>query len=72
MDKTVPTADEVRAWLEPMDYRQLNRLSELSGVSFHTLLKIRDRTTPNPRINTVAEFATHVQQVRVEASGQAA
>lgn len=59
----IPTAAQVVARLKPMQYQQLDALSRLSGVPFHTLLKIRDAETLNPRIDTVSRFWPHVDTV---------
>lgn len=63
MDQTVPTAADVSSALEPMTTAQLQRLAELSGVPFHTLLKIRGGETKNPRVDSVAKFWPHLGAV---------
>lgn len=63
MEQTVPTAADVSSALEPMTTAQLQRLAELSGVPFHTLLKIRGGETKNPRVDSVAKFWPHVEAV---------
>lgn len=65
--KNIPTAAEVVARLQPLTRQQLEKLAGLSGVSFHTLIKIRDGDTSNPRIDTVAEFWPHVQSATAAA-----
>lgn len=68
MNQTVPTAADVSSALEPMTTAQLQRLAELSGVPFHTLLKIRQKETKNPRVNSVAKFWPHVGTVTQQAA----
>lgn len=60
MEQSVPTAADVSSALGPMTTAQLQRLAELSGVPFHTLLKIRGGATKNPRVDSVAKFWPHV------------
>jgi hypothetical protein len=68
MDSSViPTAEEIRARLEPLSRGQLIEIAERSGVPFGTLWKIRiggDSTgkhgTDNPGIATVRKFAPYL------------
>ena len=64
MNMKIPTAAEVRAILAPMGNPDLQRLAQLSGVPFHTLLKVRSGETMNPRIDTVRQFLPYVAKVR--------
>ncbi len=59
----IPNAASVADRLEPMNYAQLEELAKLSGVPFHTLLKIRSRETKNPGIETVRQFWPHITAV---------
>ena len=68
MAKTFPTAAEVRAALEPLTVPGLEKLAGASGVPFHTLLKIRDGVTKNPRLDTVCQFWPHVTKRKAEAA----
>jgi hypothetical protein len=63
MELTIPTSDEVRAALAPLTPAQMQRLSELSGVPFHTLRKVRTGETGSPGIETVRSFAPHIKAV---------
>jgi hypothetical protein len=63
MDHTVPTAADVSSALKLMTTAQLQQLAELSGVPFHTLLKIRGGETKNPRVDSVAKFWPHLGAV---------
>lgn len=56
MNYQIPSAEQVAARLQPMSTKQLGRLADLTRVPFHTLLKIRDGDTKNPRIETVRMF----------------
>ena len=60
----IPSASAVSERLVPLNYAQLEELSRLSGVPFHTLRKIRDRETENPRIDTVGQFWPHIDSVQ--------
>jgi predicted transcriptional regulator len=67
--KPIPSAADVAAMLKPMSNQHLERLASLSGVPYHTLLKIRSGETENPRIDTVRQFLPHVRAaMRVMAS----
>ena len=59
MTNEIPSALHVRAWLLPLTTPQLQRLSDLSGVPFGTLWKIRSGDTEDPRIETVRRIAAH-------------
>lgn len=52
----IPNAAAVAERLRPLSYQQLEALARLSGVPFHTLLKIKSADTGNPRIDTVSKF----------------
>ena len=56
----VPSAEEVRAALAPLSLRQLERLSELSGVPATTIYKVKRGETENPGIETVRKFAPFI------------
>ena len=60
MNKQLPTAENVRAWLVPLSRAQLLMLSDLSGVPFGTIWKIKDGQTKDPRIETVRAIAMHL------------
>ncbi len=64
MKKTFPSPDEVREALKPLSAAGLRDLAEVSKVPFHTLLKIRDGDTTNPRLGTVLQFWRHLPQQR--------
>ena len=61
METHFPSADTIRATLEALSLRQVDHLSELSGVPVPTLHKIRYGQTPNPRIETVGKFMPFVR-----------
>ena len=67
MNTSIPSAAEISDRLADLKGPQLQRLSELSGVPFHTLLKIKSRETKDPRIDTVRQFEPYI----VEASAPA-
>lgn len=56
-----PMLEYVRARL-PETYRELEVISEGSGVPFHTLLKIRTGETPNPRIGTLQPVYDYIRE----------
>lgn len=60
MQTTTPSAEQVRAALQPLSMKQLARLSELSGVPSTTLYKIKLGTTTNPGIETVRAFVPFI------------
>jgi predicted transcriptional regulator len=61
MQTQIPTAAEVRAELQTLNYSQSRALAKLAKVPFTTLLKIRSGVTPNPRIETVRMLLPHVK-----------
>ena len=63
----IPSAADVRGWLEPLDNSQLQRLATLSGVPFTTLWKVRSGETGNPRLETVRQLEPHVEAAKVAA-----
>ena len=56
IDPHVPTPEQVAAALQPFTDAQLEKLAQDSGVSYFTLLKIRQGHTEDPRIGTVSKF----------------
>ena len=68
MNTPIPSASEIADRLAPLKAPQLQRLAELSGVPFHTLLKIKSRDTTNPRIDTVRMFEPHIEAALREAA----
>ena len=67
MNTLIPSAAEIAERMADLKPPQLQKLAELSGVPFHTLLKIKSGETSNPRIDTVRQFAPFIS----EASGPA-
>lgn len=49
----IPSMVQVRERLELLSIAQTVKLAEAAGVPFHTLRKLRDGETTNPRIETV-------------------
>jgi len=64
MNTTIPSAADIAAQLAPLRNSQVQRLAELSGVPFHTLLKIKTGETGNPRIDTVCQFAPFIAKAK--------
>jgi hypothetical protein len=62
----IPSADDVRARLLPYTTGGLMRLSEVCGVPWTTLVKVRNGQTANPRLETVRALWPHLQ---VESGG---
>ena len=62
MNTPIPSALQVRAWLLPLDSKQLQRLAELSKVPFGTLWKIRAGDTKDPRIETVRQIGMSLSE----------
>jgi len=57
MNIEIPSTADFRAQLEPLGQSALAELSRLSGVPFHTLLKIKTGETANPGLETVRKFS---------------
>lgn len=68
MAESIPSVADIKAALTPLTLRQLNRLSELSGVPATTISKIRRGETGNPGIETVRLFAPHIAAAALEAA----
>ncbi len=64
MEHAMPSAEDVRAQLQPLDRAALIRLGQRSCVPFHTLVKIRSGETKNPGIDTVRAFLPYVEEAR--------
>jgi predicted transcriptional regulator len=62
MNPSFPSAAEVANKLADLKAPQIQRLAELSGVPFHTLLKIKTGETSNPRLDTVRQFFQHISE----------
>jgi hypothetical protein len=60
MRYNIPSAADLAAKLVPMQTRQLMLLQHLSGVPYHTILKIRGGQSANPRLDTVRRLAPHL------------
>lgn len=60
MQKTIPSANQVRIALADLTMRQIDRLSELSGVPPTTIYKIKLGATTNPGIDTVRKVLPHL------------
>jgi predicted transcriptional regulator len=56
----MPSVEQVRAALAPFNLKQIDRLSELSGVPATTIYKIKRGETQNPGIETLRQFLPHV------------
>lgn len=56
MKTNIPTAEQIRDKLSDLNLAQTQALADASDVPFTTLLKIRNGTTENPRIETVRQF----------------
>jgi predicted transcriptional regulator len=50
---SIPSATEIRAALQPYTIGKLMKLSDVCGVPWTTLVKIRNGQTTDPRLETV-------------------
>lgn len=57
MNTQIPSTADVKARLGELKPPALVELARLSGVPFHTILKIRTGVTENPGIETVRKFS---------------
>lgn len=64
MNDTIPSTEQVRAALAPLNGKQLERLAQLSGVPMTTIYKVKLGETTNPGIETVRKFAPHIAAAR--------
>ncbi len=72
MNLDIPSAETVREALAGLTLKQLEKLSELSGVPMTTIYKIRLGNTENPGIETVRQFAPHIAQAATDSVKAAA
>lgn len=68
MDHIPLSSDAIRLALAPLSLRQIERLSELSGVPAPTIYKIKRGETSNPGIDTVARFMPHLRECARDAA----
>lgn len=61
----IPSVEVVREALATLSLRQIDRLSDLSGVPAPTICKIRRGETENPGMETVRKFAPHISAARI-------
>lgn len=61
----IPTVAFIQGELKNLEHADVRRLATLSGVPFSTIWKIREGTTKNPGIQTVAQFASHICLARL-------
>ena len=64
MEKQIPSAESVRAQLDGMTMKQIDRLAELSGVPSTTIYKIKRGETQNPGVDTVRQFIPYIDAAR--------
>ena len=60
---TIPSAEEVRKALAPLNLKQLEALADASGVPSHTIYKIKRGETANPGVDTVGKFLPLIPKV---------
>jgi predicted transcriptional regulator len=58
------SVEEVRDKLTPLTMAQLEKLASLSGVSVHGIYKIRIGVVPNPGLETVGKFWSHIREAK--------
>ncbi len=68
MSTDIPSVAAIRLELQALGYAATQRLAKLSGVPFTTIWKIRDGTTRNPGIETVAQFVVHIAAAKTSPS----
>lgn len=56
----IPSSESLRQDLRGLTFAQIEHLALRSGVPFGTLYKIRNGHTPNPGIETVRKFYSHI------------
>lgn len=54
--KEMPTITQLQQGLAVMKLARVQKISDLCGVPMSTLKKIRNKTTTNPRIDTVSKI----------------
>jgi predicted transcriptional regulator len=68
MDTSIPSSDELKARLQELTPGQMDALARMSGVSVHTLIKLKNGQTDNPRLETVRAFLPHIHKARAMAA----
>lgn len=71
MEIHVPSIEDVRKALGPLNLKQLEALAVLSGVPFTTIYKIKRAETANPGIETIRQFMPHIAAAFLEPSSVA-
>lgn len=71
MNQPIPSIEDVRAALEPLSRRHLDRLEELSTVPATTIYKIKRGEIANPGLDTVRRFLPHISTVVAEIAAAA-
>lgn len=66
MELSIPSAEQVRAALAPLNLKQLDRLEKLSGVPATTIYKIKRGETPNPGVETLRKFLPFIAAVAAD------
>jgi hypothetical protein len=64
MDTTIPSGDDLKRSLSELTNGQLEALARFSGVPIHTLIKVRNGQTENPRLETVRAFVPHISKAK--------
>lgn len=64
MKPNIPSAEQVRKALAPLNLKQVQELARLSGVPATTIYKIQRGETRNPGIETLRGFIGHIAAAR--------
>lgn len=68
MNIAIPSAEQVRTELKSLQRRQIKRLGDLSGVSWHTIYKISRGEITQPALDTVRAILPHIEAAKQEVS----
>ena len=64
MDSNIPTVEALRRSLNDLSPGQMAALASMSGVPVHTLVKVKNGQTTNPRIETVRAFVPFISKAK--------
>lgn len=63
MIDTLPSPEELRAMMAGMNYAAMERLSQLSGVPFHTIRKIKAGESADPKLSNARALWPHLKLI---------
>lgn len=66
--QTLPDFIEIRARMAGMNYASMNKLAAESGVSFNTIIKIRDGNYSDVKLGTARAIWPHLPPIAIKSA----